>query len=182
MSRHTPPPERNGDHGRWLAHRLVSGPNRPRRGERGVIAGGEGLAFGVLILLAGSLALINIWAIVDTRTALDAASREYLRTYTEQSSAGEALLLGDASARRVLHSRGTRTKDLTITVEQPAGFGPCSAVTVRISATVHWFKVPFLDGFGDAVVTAENRELVDAHRDVTVDASYDRTATACYEG
>ncbi|MGB6056924.1 MAG: hypothetical protein WBF71_01570 [Microthrixaceae bacterium] len=137
--------------------------------------------FGVLILLAGSLALINIWAIVDTRAALDAASREYLRTYTEQSSAGDALLLGDASARRVLHSRGTRTKDLSITVEQPAGFGPCSAVAVRISATVHWFRVPFLDGFGDAVVTVENRELVDAHREVIVDDSYDRTATACYE-
>lgn len=153
-----------------------------RRSERGVVAGGEGLVFGVLILLAGSLVLINIWAMVDTRAALDAATREYLRTYTEQSSSGEARLLGEISARNSLRLRGSHTQDLSIEVDQPAGFGPCSAVTVRISATVRWFKVPFLTSFGDARLTAQNRELIDASREVTPDASYDPTATACYEG
>ncbi len=159
---------RSGRHFRW--------------GERGVIGGGEGLVFGVLILLAGSLAFVNIWAIVDTRAALDAASREYLRTYTEQASVGEARLLGELRARESLELRGTNPERLTFEVDEPTGFGPCSAVIVRMTLTVHWFKVPFLAGFGDARVTVQNRELIDATSEVTPDADYDPTSTACFEG
>ena len=48
-------------------------------------AGVMGSLFGMLILVAGGLVLFNMWAIIHTRAALDAAARDYLRTYTEQS-------------------------------------------------------------------------------------------------
>ena len=71
------------------------GGRRHVRGQSGVLAGSDGLIFGMLILLAGSLAIVNVWSIIDTRAALDAAAREYLRSYTQQSSATTA-----ASCRR----------------------------------------------------------------------------------
>ncbi|HTO00554.1 MAG TPA: hypothetical protein VL068_07750 [Microthrixaceae bacterium] len=153
-----------------------------RRDERGLAGGIEGLVFGVLILLIGSLAIINIWAMIDTRAALDAASREFLRTYTEQQSVGEARLMGEAAARESLRARAARIEGLSFVVEQPDGFGPCSPVTVRISATVHWFKVPLLPGFGDSHLAVENRELIDAHTEVITDDLYDPANTACADG
>ena len=76
-------------------------------GQAGMLAGSDGVLFGMLILLAGSLAILNVWAVIDTRAALDAAAREYLRTYTEQSSADAAATAGELAARRLLDERGT---------------------------------------------------------------------------
>lgn len=155
---------------------------RPRRwNERGMVGGGDGLIFGILILLAGSLAFVNIWSIVDTRAALDAASREFLRTYSEQPTVDEARLFGELSARESMERRGNSSKGLTIEVDQPSGFGPCAAVTVRMSMTVHWFRVPFLTSVGASRLTIQNRELIDANSEVTADVDYDATTTPCFE-
>ncbi|MEZ5268224.1 MAG: hypothetical protein R2789_06535 [Microthrixaceae bacterium] len=39
------------------------------------MAGAEALAVGTLIVLAGLILVVNAWAVVDTRTALESAAR-----------------------------------------------------------------------------------------------------------
>ena len=69
------------------------------RNQGGFVGGGDGILFGLLILIAGSLAVLNIWSIIDTRAALDAAAREYMRSYTEASTPQEASSAGEQLAK-----------------------------------------------------------------------------------
>ncbi|MGZ4694068.1 MAG: hypothetical protein ACXWA3_10620, partial [Acidimicrobiales bacterium] len=52
-----------------------------RRDDRGQLAGIEVLPFGVLVFVVGALLITNAWAVVDAKIAVDAASREAVRTY-----------------------------------------------------------------------------------------------------
>ncbi len=147
-----------------------------------MLAGSDGLVFGVLILLAGSLALVNIWSMVDTRSALDAAAREYLRSYTEQSSPAAAAARGEAAAREVLDERRTPLHLLRIDPPDAATFGPCQPVTVAIEAEVPAARLPFLDDLGARRIRVTQRELVDPHREVTSGPDHDPSTTPCAEG
>lgn len=152
------------------------------RGQAGVLAGSDGLLFGALILVAGSLALVNIWAAIDTRAALDAAAREYLRTYTEQGSPGSAASAADTRAREVLTARGTPVRGLVVRPPDPTSFGPCQQASVTIEAEVPAARLPFLDDIGTRTIRVTHRELVDPHREVIRGPSYDPTSTVCAEG
>lgn len=150
------------------------------RSERGAVAGLEGLLFAVLILVGGMVLIVNAWSVIDSRTALDAAAREFVRTYTNQSDPTSARSQGDRAARSVLAARGSQLANLEIAVDEPNGFGPCSLVSVRISAVVPALKAPFIDMFTSMKITATASELVDAHREMTADTSYDPEVTECF--
>lgn len=150
------------------------------RGQAGVLAGSDGLLFGMLILLAGSLAVLNIWAVIDTRAALDAAAREYLRSYTEQSSAVAAAAAGDAAVREMLDRRSTPVLALRIDPPDAASFGPCQPALVAIEAEVPAARLPFLDDLGTRQIRVTHRELVDPHREVTSGPNHDPTTTPCH--
>jgi hypothetical protein len=149
------------------------------RGQAGVLAGSDGLVFGMLILLAGSLAVLNIWSVIDTRAALDAAAREYLRSYTEQSSPAAAASFGDAAARELLERRGAPVHGLRIDPPDAATFGPCQPAVVAIEAEVPAARLPFLDDLGTRQIRVTHRELVDPHREVISGPNHDPTATPC---
>ena len=158
-------------------------PTTPRRrGQAGVLAGSDGLVFGVLILLAGSLALVNIWSMIDTRAALDAAAREYLRSYTEQSSPAAAAARGEEAAREVLGQRRTPLHLLRIDPPDARTFGPCQPVMVAIEAEVPAARLPFLDDLGARRIRVTQRELVDPHREVTSGPDHDPSTTPCAGG
>jgi hypothetical protein len=144
-----------------------------------MVAGGDGLLFGMLILLAGSLALVNVWALIDTRAALDAAAREYLRTYTEQRDPTAAATEAERAARAVLDSRGTPMRGVRIDPPDPARFGPCSIASVRFGSTIAAARVPFLDPIGERTVTVHAQELIDPHKEVEPGGSYDPDDTPC---
>ena len=80
-----------------------------RRGERGQAGGMEVLPFGLLVFVAGTLLLVNIWGVVDTKFAAavlknDALLDEVLRMtpmkrYAQPDEiAGAALYLASDSA------------------------------------------------------------------------------------
>jgi hypothetical protein len=152
---------------------------KEHRGQSGALAGSDGLLFATLILLAGSLAVLNIWASIDTRAALDAAAREYLRSYTEQSSPDAARDAGERAARELLARRGSTLSSLRIIAPDPARFGPCQPTTVALEAVVPAARLPFLDDLGARRIRVEHRELVDAHREVTNGHAHDPTTTPC---
>lgn len=148
-------------------------------GQAGMVAGADGLLFGMLILLAGSLAFANIWSIVDTRAALDAAAREYLRTYTEQRDPSTATADAERAARAVLDSRGTPLRSLRIDAPLPDEFGPCAMAAVGLEATVAAARLPFLDQLAERTVSVEARELIDPHKEVSTGERYDADDTPC---
>lgn len=153
-----------------------------RRGQAGVLAGSDGLLFGMLVMVAGSLLVLHLWATVDARAALDAAAREYLRTYTEQVDAAEAATAAERAARDALRARGATWTDASIEAPAPAAFGPCAPATVTMAVELPAVTLPFLDGLGARTVTVEHTELIDAHRELAAGSGYDLTRTACGEG
>lgn len=153
-----------------------------RRSERGAVGGAEGLLFGMLILVAGSIVVVNLWAIVDTRAALDAGAREYLRTFTERADRATAATQAQIALDDVLVARGTDPANVLVHVDTPNGFGPCALARLELTASVRGVRAPFLDAAMSTEVRVEHHELIDAHREVTADASYDPTATACATG
>jgi len=152
---------------------------RAARGERGAVAGAEGVAFGVLVLLAGAILLVNAWAVIDTRTALDSAAREYLRAYTEADTPEQAAAAGDRAVHLVLEGRHTLSVALTVDAPPADRFGPCAPAAVTLSVTVPAIRMPFVDGFGEQRVSVRHAELIDAHREITPGEAYDPEATAC---
>lgn len=151
-----------------------------RRGERGVVGGAEALAFGTLVLLTGTLLCIHLWSVVEARVALDAAAREYLRTYTTAADEPSARRDALSTARVVLVARGTPHEDLRVVAPEPARFGPCGVAEVEISTTVQGARLPFVGSIAATIVTVHHRELIDAHREVSAHAEFDPTATPCH--
>ena len=149
------------------------------RSERGAVGGLEALLFGFLVLFGGAGLMINTWGVIETRTALDAASREYLRAYTAQSDPNSAAQAGSDAARRVLVERGTPLRDLVVDAPDPTLFGPCQPVEVTLTVDVDELRVPFIDRLGPSTVSVTGAELVDAHREMTPGARHDPEATPC---
>jgi hypothetical protein len=147
--------------------------------ERGVVGGAEALAFGTLILLAGALMTANVWGIVETRVALDAAAREYLRAYTSGSDAVSARDAGERAAAVTLAGRGTPLSGLRIASPDATGFGPCGVATVELTASVPVARVPFLGELASSEVRVTHTELIDAHREVTPHARFEYRDTPC---
>ncbi len=150
-------------------------------GERGAVGGLEALVLGFLILFGGAGLAVNTWSVIETRTALDAAAREYLRAYTAQSDPTAAARAGSDAVHRVLVARGTELRNLTIDAPDPSLFGPCQPVEVALSSRVPEMRVPFIDALGPSTVTVTSAELVDAHREMTAGAGHDPEATPCAE-
>ena len=150
-------------------------------GERGAVGGLEALLAGFLILFGGAGLVVNAWAVIETRTALDSAAREYLRAYTSQSDGQSAAFAGSDAVRQVLVARGTELRGLTIDAPDSSQFGPCQPVEVTLSLEVPEMRVPFIDALGPSTVTVTSAELVDAHREMTAGARHDPEATPCAE-
>ena len=150
-----------------------------RHPERGVVAGLEGLVFGSLILLGGTILVVNAWSVLDTRQALDGAAREYLRAYTEAPDAATGERAGDRALRSALDGRDRLLRSVRLQRPDRGRFGPCSEATVVLSATVPAARVPFVGRFGTVDVRVVHHELVDAHREVIPGAGYDPATTAC---
>ncbi len=152
---------------------------RAARGERGAVAGLDGVMFGILVLVAGTVLIAHAWSVIEVRRTLDGAAREYLRAYTEADSPAAAAAAGQRALDDVVRGeRGTRG---TVAVDptDPTRFGPCSPATVSLSSEVPAVRLPFLAGLRSITVTVTHTELVDAHREMTSGPDYDPERTPC---
>ena len=142
---------------------------RARRGERGQAGGMEVLPFGLLVFVGGALLLVNIWGVVDTKFAADAAAREAARWVVESAGLGttpEAVRDGATSVARQTMADHGRAGPATVEVGPPdAAFVRCERIEVTVSIEVPAIRLPFVGGFGDAFdVQATHGELVDPTR------------------
>lgn len=150
-----------------------------RGSERGAVAGLEGVMFGLLVLLAGTVLVVNAWSVLQTRRTLDGAAREYLRAYTQADSPAQARLAANLALDEVLRGERGRGTDITVTAPDPALFGPCASASVTLATTVPAARLPFVGTMASTEVVVDHTELVDAHREMTTGAAYDPEGTPC---
>jgi hypothetical protein len=143
-------------------------PARPgERRERGQVGGIEVLAFGFLLMVSGTLLVVNAWAVVDAKLAVDAAAREGARTYVETPDPDAARAAAEARAIEALRAHGRSDPGrATVVVEIPEGHGRCRPVEVTVSYRLPRLTLPFLGGFGGSITaSATHTEVVDPYRD-----------------
>lgn len=154
-------------------------PTSRRVGERGAVAGLEGVMLGVLVLVAGTVLVAHAWTVVQTRRTLDGAAREYLRAYTQADDPAAARAAGRRALDDVLTGEGMASSDLSIQLPDASTFGPCATSTVSILTVIPSVRLPFVGDVASTTVGVTHSELVDAHREMTSGSAYDRQETAC---
>lgn len=136
------------------------------RGDRGQVAGIEALPFGLLVLVAGALLLTNLWAVVDTKFAADAAAREAAR-YVAETAGRDPDDVVRANAHRVAVTTMTdHRRSAAILVDITASsLQRCARVLVTVETSIPAMRLPFLGALGPAYdVSASHSELVDPTR------------------
>ncbi len=147
-----------------------------------MVAGLEGVMFGVLVLVVGTIVVVNAWGVLQTRRTLDGAAREYLRAYTEGDDPVDAAQKAQHSLTAVLDGeqrRGGRTPPVHVEGPDPARFGPCAEASVHLSTVVPAARIPFVGAFRSTTVEVTQTDLVDPHREIDSGSAYDAEATPC---
>lgn len=136
----------------------------PRRGEDGFAGGFEGLLFGVLIFVAGTLLIAYAWGVVDTKTATGEAARQAVRTYVEAPDPATAAARAGAAADAALAGYGRDPRRAAIAV-MTGPFARCDRVTISVSYPAPVVDLPFVGTLGRAgSVTSRHSELIDPFR------------------
>lgn len=137
---------------------------RPARGEEGFAGGIEGLLFGLLIFVVGTLLVANAWGVVDTKLAADAAAREAARTYVEAPDASSAATAATQAADDALAGYGRVPSRGTVTLVS-GGFSRCSRITIEVRYAAPLVDLPLIGRMGSGEsVTARHSEVVDPYR------------------
>lgn len=143
--------------------------NHRHRGDRGQIAGIEALPFGLLVCTVGTLFIVNLWGVVDTKFAADAAARSATRYVVETARTdidADVLRAGAQElAEQTLADHG-RPQSVATTVEAHGdGLLRCQRVSVVVRTSIPVIRLPFIGDYGDAFeVVARHSELVDPTR------------------
>jgi len=148
----------------------------PLGGDAGQVAGIEAIPFGILVFVVGALLVANLWAVVDAKSAVDAAAREATRSYVEAQVDGATTASAAADSAvdaglAALEARGRDPSQATVEltaldgVGGQSGFTRCARATFTASYQVPALTVPWIGGFGDGfTVTSRHSELVDPFR------------------
>ena len=130
----------------------------------GAVGGLEVLPFGMLILVAGTLLVLNAWAVIDAKLAAEAAAREATRAYVEAPDASTAPLLARAAAADAVAGTGRDPDRLDLDLGR-SRLVRCALVTAETTYEVPALTLPFVGGFGSGVtVHGSHHEVVDAFR------------------
>ena len=150
---------------RQLAARLA---DQLRADERGQVGGVEMLLGGVLVFVAGTLLVVNAWAVVDARMTVGSAARAAVRAAAESNSPAQANAAAQRSAAAVAtaHGRDANRMTLTIVGTESGAFGRCSQLTVEAGYRVPALSIPLIGGLGHGFnVRARHVGIVDPYRD-----------------
>lgn len=135
---------------------------RPRRDDRGQVAGIEAVPFGIAVFVGLTLVIVNGWAQINARGVADSMAREYLRAYTQSTSSAAAHAAGDRAVARVVaaHQLGATR----VSVDAPTVFAPCDKAEVTVALEIPAVRIPFIGTLGSAEVRAVQRDRIDAYR------------------
>ena len=139
---------------------------RRLRDERGFVGGFEVLPFSLLVFVAGTLLLTNVWAVIDGTLAASAAAREAARAYAEAPTAADAERAAVDAALAAVDGHGRDRSRATVRWDLGPTFERCAPNTVVVEYRVPTLTVPFVGAFGGGVITTSGRhtEVVDPYR------------------
>lgn len=152
---------------RPVPRRLARAPVPIVRSDRGQAGGVEVLPFGLLVFVALTLVLVNLWAVIDARMAAGTAAREATRFVVEQAGldVGDDLVASGAETVADDALAGLGRTATAISISAPDGLVRCARVRVQVDVRVPAVTVPFTGlGAGSYRVTAAHSELVDPTR------------------
>lgn len=134
--------------------------------EGGQIGGVEGVVFGVLVFVLGTLVVANAWGVIDAKMAAASAAREGTRAFVESSgpSAAEAMAEAEAAARDAISGYG-RDPARMVFAPEVADFARCGRVVVRVEYGVPLVAIPMIGRYGHGfTAVARHSEIVDPFR------------------
>ena len=139
-------------------------PDPPQRcqGDGGFVGGSEGILFGVVVFVFGTLLIVNAWAVIDTKMAVSSAARETARTLVEgDGSIGPAVAAGRDAFDATSAFDGADLAEPDVSGE----FRRCGRIEVTYSYSVPAITLPGGVGWGDGFdVSATHSEIVDPFR------------------
>ena len=125
-------------------------------------AGAEVIVGGIVLLIAVTLVLTNVWVVLDTKMAAGEAARTAAQAYVEENSSGTALAVATAAAERQLAPRFGRAWRIEPLVTR---FARCEPIDMRVEITVGLIAVPFLGSIGGhKTVSSTHRTRIDPYR------------------
>lgn len=132
------------------------------RGDGGFVGGAEGILFGVVTFVFGTLLLFNAWAVIDAKMAVSSAARETARTLVEgDGELGPAVAAGRDAFASSSAFGASDLPDPTIT----GAFRRCGRIEVTYRFSVPAISLPGGFGWGDGFdVSATHSEIVDPFR------------------
>ncbi|OWY59270.1 hypothetical protein B7486_75485, partial [cyanobacterium TDX16] len=132
--------------------------------ERGAVGGIEVLPLGVLVLVVGTLLVVNAWAVVDAKLAASAAAREAARAYVEAPDGGAADREARAAAAETVEGHG-RDPELLEVQRTDGSFVRCERIRFEAAYPVPALVLPWIGGFERAItVGASHSEIIDPYR------------------
>ena len=137
-------------------------PIRRCRGDDGFVGGSEGILFGIVVFVFGTLVLFNAWAVIDTKMAVSSAARETARTLVE----GDGSIDPAVAAGRQAFSATSRFDAAQLGAPDISGeFRRCGRIEVTYDYSVPAISLPGGFGWGDGFdVSATHSEIVDPFR------------------
>jgi hypothetical protein len=133
-------------------------------GQAGFVGGFEGLLFGLLVFVVGTLLVAAAWGVIDTKTAVDVAARQAARTYVEAPDANVAGVDAQQAADAALMGYGRNPSKAKVVLAQ-GSFARCDRISIAVSYRAPLMILPFIGRVGTGMsVRAEHSELVDPYR------------------
>jgi hypothetical protein len=139
---------------------------RPKRGrgEEGFAGGFEGLLFGTLLFVFGTLLVGYAWGVVDTKAATDLAARQAARTYVQAADSAAAESSATQAAAAALQGYGRDPARAQVSISG-SGFARCSRVEISVRYPAPLVELPVLGRLGEGEMVSSSRsELVDPYR------------------
>lgn len=137
------------------------------RDTRGFVAGAEALLFGLLVLVFGTLVVLNAWTALDARLALAGTAREAVRAAVTAPPGADLDRVATDAAVAAAAAQG-RDPDALQLVWLDGGQPPvqarCAAVRLQVRTTVEVVAVPRWLTRGGYRVTAEHGERIEPFR------------------
>lgn len=145
----------------WRA--WITGRTPVHLGQEGQIAGVEGLALGILVFVLGTLAIVDSWAVIDAKLAIDTAATQAVRAFVVAPDPQQAPLAAQMAAAQVITASGRAPRAMALSIS--GTLQRCTVVAVKVAYPVRLALLPILKGFGPVVVVSGRQaELVDPLR------------------
>lgn len=130
-------------------------------GERGFAGGIEVLPFAVLVFVLGTVLMVNAWAVLDAKLAVEAAAREATRAYVEAGDASRAKRASTAAVQAAFEASGHDPGGLRVR-HTATEYVRCAPVEFEVSYEVRAVRIPIIHGLGhDITVVGRHREIID---------------------